>query len=309
MTVSVYIAIALTFFSCLVYPQRSLAQESSDEPYFVRDSILNSTYEEQNIHFRADGRALVFSSNRKGVHYWNQTYYEDGIAFHDADIYISFRDSANPTSRWSRPMAACDKINTQLDDVHPVLLGSSLIYVSWQEGWEYKNGPFFRAKVDQGLSAMLTSKGLSKYIRTFFQKNGLKAIGGMSITETGTLIFSAGQSAEEDMDLFFAKRFPDGQWGIPQRLRCSSKEDERGVFYEAENRLLYFSSNRTGKSFGGYDLYVCTFHESATTIDIGETSNLGSLFNSAHDEIGYASLPSGERYIIRGGDLFRLIEN
>lgn len=85
------------------------------------------------------------------------------------------------------------------------------------------------------------------------------------------------------LDLYFTV-FTNGNWTSPQNLGAAvnSAYDESTPFLAQDGKTLYFSSNDSHKSIGGYDIFKSVFDVEKEAW--GEVQNLGLPINAARDD-------------------------
>jgi outer membrane protein OmpA-like peptidoglycan-associated protein len=106
-----------------------------------------------------------------------------------------------------------------------------------------------------------------------------------------TIIFSArnkragapARPGEAQMDLYLTRQHADGTWLLPELLEdLNSPQHEQHPFIAADERSLYFASDRDGGE-GGFDIWVTRrLDESWKRWSVPE--NLGASINSDEDE-------------------------
>ncbi|UCE61294.1 MAG: PD40 domain-containing protein, partial [Phycisphaerales bacterium] len=102
-----------------------------------------------------------------------------------------------------------------------------------------------------------------------------------------TLLFVRGK-AGENADIFASQKSVEG-WSPPQPLgEVNTEYDDLGPELSADNRSLYFYSNRPG-GHGGYDLWVAHRGADAWRAPV----NLGPAVNSEYNDYGVALAPDG----------------
>lgn len=87
-------------------------------------------------------------------------------------------------------------------------------------------------------------------------------------------------------DIYFSERAGvDSPWGTPENLGATinTAGNESNPALSHNERLLYFTSNRTG-GFGRTDLYMSRLRDKLDRLSWGAPENLGSGVNSAFDD-------------------------
>lgn len=95
------------------------------------------------------------------------------------------------------------------------------------------------------------------------------------------------------MDIWYTRRQPDGNWGIPENAGDSINTDgnEISPFIHPDNRTLYYASD--GKlGMGKFDIFICRLDSSGKPLSV---SNLGYPINTNRDEIGLFVTTAGTR--------------
>lgn len=85
-------------------------------------------------------------------------------------------------------------------------------------------------------------------------------------------------------DIYFSERGPNNTWSEPEPLPgiINSSYEEKSITISADERTLYFSSDRPG-GFGGLDIYRATLDSKGTWSNV---RNLGPTINTEYDEDG-----------------------
>lgn len=124
------------------------------------------------------------------------------------------------------------------------------------------------------------------------------------------LVFCASPSADDPADIYLTRRHQNGTWSLPERLPApiNSPYHEATVFMAADERALYFSSDRPGGR-GGQDLW----YSRAGNIPYSTWTtpqNLGSGINSARHDQDIAVSVIGESciFVRAQGDTSRLYQ-
>ncbi|MCX7633354.1 MAG: OmpA family protein [Turneriella sp.] len=114
------------------------------------------------------------------------------------------------------------------------------------------------------------------------------------------------------MDLYVSFLQPDDTWSEPLNLgkEINSAFMEVTPFLAADNKTLYFASNRPG-GVGQFDMYMSRRLDNSWT-HWTEPVNLGPKINTSGNDINYVIAPSGDYAIFasdtpgRGKDLYRI---
>jgi hypothetical protein len=104
---------------------------------------------------------------------------------------------------------------------------------------------------------------------------------------------TGGLHPEDDYDIWWSDRLPDGSWGEPRHLEGEVNSD-RNEFYPSltDDGTLYFLSARDD-SFGGTDVY----RSQPLDGGYGEPENLGAVINTDRNE-GDAFVAPDESFLI-----------
>lgn len=95
------------------------------------------------------------------------------------------------------------------------------------------------------------------------------------------------------MDIWLARRLPDGSWAIPVNLGpgVNTEEDEDAPFFHAPTNVLYFSS--TGHDgMGGFDIF---YSPRNTNGEFVASKNMGYPINSADDDLYFSPSADHDR--------------
>lgn len=265
---------------------------------------LNSKYEETNICITPNGNTMFFMSDRGGQP-WSEPQINANRIRYDGDIWRSVKQGDS----WSSPRVMLPPISTKDGEDEPNVLadGKTVIFQSWQDGWELRGGPYF-ASTMQG-SRWSTPRGLGGGITRFFKEKFEihRAYGtdGVAVSPDGnTFVMAAGADYYGNMDLYISKRGPTGEWSYPRKLSLSTPRNERSAFFGSDGKTLYFSSNGHG-GYGGLDIFKTTLNPDGSH---GEIINLGPEFNTLKNDYGFIIAAHGEEaYFVRNGDIYQAI--
>lgn len=253
---------------------------------------LNSKSRECNISLLPEGKTLFFMTHRPRP---------DGSSIGGSgDIYQS--NFVNNT--WQTPVPL-SSINTNSGEDEPTFSkdGTEMFYQSWAGNWQTAGGPYYRAKLVNGVWKKQGSMGSN--INLFFSLQSKTSFGygtdGMAVSADGNLfIVACGPDYNGPMDLYYSVRTSNG-WSYPEIMGVSTDGDERSVFIAADNRTIYFSSDGMG-GFGGLDIFKVRIDENGK---LGEPVNIGAPFNTAEDDMGFVASADGRSaFFIRNLDIY-----
>jgi len=126
--------------------------------------------------------------------------------------------------------------------------------------------------------------------------------GSIAITSDGrTMIFAKGNTGKRkganDVNLYIT-RYRNKRWSEPRLMAINDPNSWNSTpAFSADNRTLYFSSNRDG-GFGGLDLYSATVNSRGRW---GNVRNLGGRINTAEDEMFPSSSQDGKLHFSSNG--------
>jgi outer membrane protein OmpA-like peptidoglycan-associated protein len=227
----------------------------------------------------ADGRTLVFESNRSG----------------SFKLYLStILDSG-----WSKP-ERLDNISSGSWDGAPFLSydGNYLLLSSYREGGLGDN--------DIWISERLGDKW-RKPVNMGLPINSPSYDGFASLTPDGNDLYFMREaisdgSCEAKLSVFdiYTSRKMKGRWSVPVKLPHPINTDacERVPVILADGVTLIFGSTRDG-GFGGYDLYKTIKLSDETW---SEPVNLGAFINTSGDDEGISIPASGDIMYYASGD-------
>lgn len=177
-------------------------------------------------------------------------------------------------------------VNSVGAEFAPILQGGELIFTASRKDIIYKNNglPFlglYRATLNTP-----TETGTPiLFSNTIFKGNANE--GTPTFSKDGKMMVfargNAGKRSDEspDVDLYLSKNI-DGVWTNPEMISVSDSLAWDGCpSFSADNKTLYFGSNRAGGK-GGIDLYRANIDNAGR---FGRAVNLGSDINTAGDEM------------------------
>ncbi|HLU88162.1 MAG TPA: hypothetical protein VKZ44_10430, partial [Taishania sp.] len=98
-------------------------------------------------------------------------------------------------------------------------------------------------------------------------------------------VYFSSYGEEDNLDIYVAKRLPDGKFGIPQKVNgINTPFDEDYPYLHPNGKDLYFSS-KGHNSMGGYDIFKAELDENSHTFI--NVSNVDFAISSPDDDIMY----------------------
>ena len=192
--------------------------------------------------------------------------------------------------------------NTSKTEFDAKKIGDELIFTSSSKPEIYKNnGLPFLGIVKAPLKNPGEIGSQSIFSSALFKENAND--GTPAFTKDGTtVVFARGNTGKSkdpspDVDLYMSKKTGNA-WSEPERLSISDSIAWDGSpSFSADERTLYFSSNRRGGK-GGVDLYRVPIDNSGR---FGRPINLGSTINTPGDELFPYVSANGKLYFSSDG--------
>jgi len=192
--------------------------------------------------------------------------------------------------------------NTAKTEFDAKKIGDELIFTSSSKPEIYKNnGLPFLGIVKAPLKNPGEIGSQSIFSSALFKENAND--GTPAFTNDGsTVVFARGNTGKSkdpspDVDLYMSKKTGNA-WSEPERLSISDSIAWDGSpSFSADERTLYFSSNRRGGK-GGVDLYRVPIDNSGR---FGRPINLGSTINTPGDELFPYVSANGKLYFSSDG--------
>jgi peptidoglycan-associated lipoprotein len=192
--------------------------------------------------------------------------------------------------------------NTPKTEFDAKKIGDELIFTSSSKPEIYKNnGLPFLGIVKAPLKNPGEIGNQSIFSSALFKENAND--GTPAFTKDGTtVVFARGNTGKSkdpspDVDLYISKKTAN-TWSEPERLNISdSLAWDGSPSFSADERTLYFSSNRRGGK-GGVDLYRVPIDNSGR---FGRPINLGSTINTPGDELFPYVSANGKLYFSSDG--------
>jgi outer membrane protein OmpA-like peptidoglycan-associated protein len=237
--------------------------------------VINSDYTDHSPVVNAAEDMMIFTSRREGS--VGGKLMRDGEYYED--LYVSYKDEEG---NWGVPRNMGQPINSTEHEATVSLSpdGNKLfIYQS------IDNGSILVSEFDGddwGKPVMLSESINTKSRET-----------SASVSVDGNVIFftSDRKGGFGGLDVYMAKKLPNGQWGEAQNLgnTINTEFDEEGPYIHPDGKSLYFSS-KGHKNMGGFDIFRSTQTEFGTW---GTPENLGYPINTTGDDVFF--IPSVDK--------------
>jgi len=192
--------------------------------------------------------------------------------------------------------------NTAKTEFDAKKIGDELIFTSSSKPEIYKNnGLPFLGIVKAPLKNPGEIGNQSIFSSALFKENANDGTPAFT-KDGGTVVFARGNTGKSkdpspDVDLYMSKK-TGNTWSEPERLSISDSIAWDGSpSFSADERTLYFSSNRRGGK-GGVDLYRVPIDNSGR---FGRPINLGSTINTPGDELFPYVSANGKLYFSSDG--------
>jgi hypothetical protein len=188
--------------------------------------------------------------------------------------------SSLQNGQWSTPELLPGNVNSDNEHTSNVQLydrdDRMIVYKS------VKFGSLFVTEKEGG--SWSDPKELAEFTNTArFEPNGFLLRGGSLV------YFASGRGNKNgNLDLFVARRRPDGRWGEPQRLPniINTDADEDAPVLTEDGNTLYFSS-RGHDSMGGYDVYKSIYEPLSKSWT--RPINMGYPINTPGDDVYFVT--------------------
>ncbi|MDX2249947.1 MAG: OmpA family protein [Bacteroidia bacterium] len=244
---------------------------------------INSEYDELAPVVTPDGKTLYFT--RKN-HPQNQS----GINGTE-DTWVSSFDPN--TKNWSPATNLGKSFNSQringIQSISPD--GNSIFIFGAYEKGAYKGLGFsIRERTPEGWGppSALNIEGLTDMVKGIYL-GGYLANSGKTL-----LLYFSELPGSRSNDLYISFQKEDGAWTRPKNLgpTVNSSSSDASPFIAADNKTLYFASDREG-GLGSFDIYV-TRRLDDSWLTWSKPENLGPSVNTPGFEANYSIPASGE---------------
>jgi hypothetical protein len=223
-----------------------------------------------------DETVLAFTSRRKD-NIGGKKIEIDG--YRSSDIYLSTSENGY----WTTAKNAGRMINGSLDEQVVGLSADGLeMYVYLDHIDKY--GDIYVSNRKDFESEFPKPKIFLPSINEKFESSGC-------LNEEGNILFFARREKQnEQSDLYFCRKLPNGAWAVPQKLpdNINTPYNEDSPYLSYDSKTLYFASEGHN-SIGGYDLFKASWNQEANTFS--NPINLGYPINSTDDDRSISVTP------------------
>jgi len=204
---------------------------------------INTGYSEINPVLSADGKTLFFTR----VNHPDNTF----GAYDSEDIWYS---DLQPNGKWSVAKRLAVLNIWRYNSVLSISRDGNTLLIN---GIYNKRGNFWKKR---GLSISTRNgeewgRPVRLKVKDYSNANlGMKSNGFMSSDGEYLLLSFSKKYNSEKTDLYFSRRIREGKWSSPKKLKkVNSVKNEEAPFLTADNKTLYFASNRRGRH--NFDIY------------------------------------------------------
>ncbi|GHN00837.1 hypothetical protein WSM22_23260 [Cytophagales bacterium WSM2-2] len=289
------ISLTLIFAFCLqaVRSQELLPQNLGAE--------INTTYSEINPVLSADGKTLFFTR----VNHPDNTF----GSYDSEDIWYSELQS---NGQWSTAKRLPNLNIWRYNSVLSISRDGKTLLIN---GIYNNRGNFWKKR---GLSISTKngeewSKPVRLKVKSYSSENlGMKSNGFMSADGQYLLLSYSKKYNAEKTDLYFSKKIRERKWSNPKKLRkINSGRNEEAPFLSADNKTLYFASNRKGGK-ANFDIYrtepqSANWKRWSKPVPLSDTVNSGeweSYYKISAD--GKSALFSSTKNSLGLSDIFKI---
>ncbi len=263
--------------------QCEVAREQVENPINIRirnlGPVINSGYKDYGPVVSLDEETLFFTSKRLRKDSSNLGDKDPYKGEYYEDIYVSHRDASG---NWQEP-----ELVEFVTDGHEA---TSNIAPDGRTFYFYKSGEnkgdLFKMRWNNGewvgeaesISDKINSGAVEKHVTIS--------------ADNKELYFSSDRGGEGGLDIFRARRQPNGEWGDPENLgpTINTPYSEDGPYIHPDGKTLYFSS-KGHNSMGGYDIFFSEFRNGRWL----EPQNIGYPINTPADDIYFVMSADGKR--------------
>ncbi len=256
--------------------QVNTAKEQMANPIDVKvenmGDVINSEFEDKAPMVSADGKTLIFTSQRPGKS--SAVNPDDGMYFED--IYISRWDTLK--KMWGDAELIPGSLNTEGQDAATSISpdGKQIFLFKNDIEAESRGGDIYVSRLSSS-GKWGAPKSMGKPINTTFAELGA------CISPDGKTVYfvSERQGSIGNADIWMVKRKTRTEWEKPVNLGdvVNTVEDDAGIFLAPDGKTLFFTS-KGHNSMGGYDIFKTVNEGGKWSTPV----NLGYPINTIYDD-------------------------
>jgi tetratricopeptide (TPR) repeat protein len=248
-------------------------------------SGVNTEYAEYAPLIPADENFILFTSRRK-----NDLFPKlDPLGEYFEDIYISKKVG----DEWQAPVILDTNVNTAVHDASTGLSADGERMLIYRTSKDLRTGDIYESHLmddNWAKPEMLGTNVNSPFLET-----------SACFNHKGDVIYFSSNrpGGYGGLDLYRAKRLPNGSWGAPYNLgpNINTEYNEDSPYSHPVGDVFYFSSEGH-KNMGGYDIFKSNIDESG---NLGEAKNLGYPINTVDDDIFFVMNTDGSKGYLSSG--------
>ena len=255
---------------------KELIANPADVKIVNMGDVINSEFEDKAPMVSADGKTLIFTSQRPGKS--SAVNPDDGMYFED--IYISRWDTLE--KMWGDAELIPGSLNTEGQDAATSISpdGKQIFLFKNDIEAESRGGDIYVSRLSSS-GKWGAPKSMGKPINTTFAE-----LGACSSPDGKTLYFTSERQGGFGMqDIYMVKRKSRTEWEKPVNLGdvVNTEEDDAGIFIAPDGKTLFFTS-KGHNSMGGYDIFKTTLENGKWTKPL----NLGYPINTIYDDLCFS---------------------
>ncbi|HTH55960.1 MAG TPA: OmpA family protein [Cyclobacteriaceae bacterium] len=260
----------------------SSAQEISPRYELVKmNDNVNTRYNEVSPVISLDGKTLYFVV----ADHPENSFGKEGTQ----DIWVSTLDDKG---EWTKAKHLGSPYNQNRNNA---------VFNFLPDGSQFIRGTGSRN--EKGFSIANASGSLHELDVTDFEKMDKGIFYGAALSADGRqmIIYFSEKAGDKFSDLYLSSKQPDGHFSKPVKMKISSVADDFSPFIAADQKTLYFASNRFSKDrVGGIDVYKTTRLDDSWQ-NWSEPVNLGRAVNTVADDAYFTIDSKGNIFTARAG--------
>ena len=234
---------------------------------------INTKYADYYPFVTKDEKTLIFTSRREQ----NTGRFRSFNGYFTSDIYTSKVENG----LWTAAKNIGVSINSSEDEECVGITSDGRDIIIYVDNEEFPGDLFY--------TSLQKNKSFKKPIlfNSPINSESLDAEGCYGV-DTNTVFFVSNRKGGlGETDIYFSKRLPNGEWGIPKNLGGNINTIYKEAFPQVseDGKTLYFSS-QGHTSMGGYDIFKSTWNEQEKTWNT--PTNIGYPLNTPDDDMMFS---------------------